>query len=102
METIAKMGTSELADSEVLPARRSDLFVLPCGEDFMVHDESGKSIHVLNPVAGAILDQCDGETMIQALVVKLRETYDVDEETLCRDVRCMLCEFREKNLLEAP
>ncbi len=59
------------------------------------------SIYTLNAVAGEIWNLLDGTRGVDEIVVALRESYDIDAETVRVDVSRVLGELEEEGLIVA-
>ena len=89
-------------DSLARPKRLTDLPVreLPDGDVIVLQLEGSKAI-VLNVLAGAILDLCDGSRTIEEMVTFLCEHVPgVTRAVVLEDVRALIAQLIETGVLE--
>jgi PqqD family protein of HPr-rel-A system len=82
------------------PTQCAGLEIRKAGNEVLVHDPAGGQVHVLNEVAGRILELCDGtrpQAQISAAIVA--ET-NADAAIVEPDVAAILERFRALGLLE--
>jgi len=63
------------------PRRRNDLVDRNLGEETIVYDAEGRTVHVLNVTGQVIWSLCDGEHDMSDMVDALRATFVIDEDT---------------------
>lgn len=69
------------------------------GEAVVVRQSSAEVL-VLNGVGADVLAMADGERTVGAWIAELLAAYEVDAETLARDVLAFAAELTEAGLLE--
>jgi PqqD family protein of HPr-rel-A system len=83
------------------PLRRPDVVVKELGDETLLYNAEGKSIHVLNPTAHVIWQHCDGDHDVHAIEDALRSSFSVPEDhDVQADIQRTLDEFRDKGLLQ--
>lgn len=67
-------------------------------------DPEGRTLHVLNGMALALWELCDGETTVAEMVAAACTLFDGDEKAVRRDIERALSLFTDAELLvwEAP
>jgi len=70
------------------------------GAEAVVVRQSGPEVLVLNGVGARVIEGVDAKTTVAALVARLAEEYDVDPQTLERDVTSFLSELAEGGVVE--
>lgn len=80
--------------------RRSDVRYRRIEGEAVVVRQSSAEVLVLNGVGADMLDLADGERSVSAWIDDLFEVYDIDPETLARDVLAFAAELTEAGLLE--
>jgi hypothetical protein len=82
------------------PSRRSDILLQEIGKEVFLYDPSKGVLHVLNPTAIFVWNQCDGEHTITEIEENLRENFQVaDEIELHRDVMEIVQTFKDLGVL---
>ena len=82
------------------PMRRSSLSYQKIDEETVILDCEQGLVHELNPTASFVWDYCDGDSSIGSIVDHLTTAYNVDQDTALSDVRAIIAQFRDLNLLE--
>jgi radical SAM protein with 4Fe4S-binding SPASM domain len=82
------------------PKRKENLIVEEMDGDLILADFQTSQMHVLNPIAAAVWDMCDGRQTVDDMVRLLAEHFQVESAQVRPDVERMLEEFRSKGLLE--
>ena len=82
------------------PVRLSTITQQTIGDETLLLDAKGGTVHVLNTTAQAIWRLCDGEHTQAAIVSELREQFELPSaDTVEQDVRHTLNQFLDKGLL---
>ena len=79
--------------------RRGDLSVEEVAGETLVLDDLGGCVHQLNPTAGFIWKQCDGQTSLQRIAERLVEEFDVAENVARQDVASAIAHLCKLHLL---
>lgn len=69
-------------------------------EAVVVRQQAAETL-VLNDVAAAVLERCDGSTPLGSILEQLNADYLVDAETLAKDVHRFVRELIASGVLEA-
>ena len=69
------------------------------GDEYVFYEQDGDKVHVLNGTAREIFLLLDGERTLEDVVAALGRRYDVDDETLARDVADTVAHLRRLRLL---
>lgn len=83
------------------PERRSDVSVRVVEGETVVLDRQEELIHQLNQTASYIWDRCDGKSAMAEIASQLAEEFDIDPETVARDVAGIVGQLQSLNLLES-
>ena len=83
-----------------MPKKIAGLEMSSVGNEVLVHDSSHGKVHVLNAIAGRILDLCTGENTPERIADVLSSEYRADATVVRRDVDALLVEFASLQLLE--
>ena len=81
------------------PQRRLDLVCRIIDGETVILNREASILHRLNPTASFIWECCDGKSQIDAIVVRLADTFDVDPRVCRQDVDEMLSKLQSLNLL---
>ncbi|MGH9324039.1 MAG: PqqD family protein [Vicinamibacteria bacterium] len=79
---------------------RSDVRFRVVGNEAVVVLQDAAEVIALNDMGGCLLTLLDSGRSVDALVEALSAEYDVDGETLRRDVESFLAELREAGVVE--
>ena len=83
------------------PIRNPDILRQEACKETLLYSPAGRAVHVLNPTARTIWEQCDGQHSIGDIAQALREQFaTAPEHDLEGDVRRTLQAFAEKGLLQ--
>ena len=69
------------------------------GGEYMFYDEDGDRHHVLNATAREVFLLCDGTRTAEEVVREMMQRFEVDEETLRRDVPKVIEDLLKLSLL---
>jgi hypothetical protein len=92
---------SLLEPENCFPKRRSDLYTRVIDGETVVLDRKGSLIHQLNQTASYIWDRCDGKSARAEIASQLAEEFDIDPETVARDVAGIVGQLQSLNLLQS-
>jgi hypothetical protein len=81
------------------PARARNLEIRSAGSEQLVQNSATGQIHVLNALAGLILERCDGSTTLARIVDEIVAAKDIDRAAAARDVVTVCKDFRGKGLI---
>jgi len=82
------------------PSRKSDILLQEIGNEVFLYDPTKGVLHVLNPTAILVWNQCDGEHTMTEIEENLRETFQVaDEIELHSDVMEIVQNFTELGVI---
>ncbi len=81
------------------PARKSDVWLRQSDKENVVYDPDTGSVHLLNSTAMAIWVLCDGQTDPAEMVDAICELSGLPGEVVVEDVRRILLQFEEANIL---
>lgn len=82
------------------PKLRSDLLTREVEDEFLVYEPEGGEVYLMNPMAAAILELCDGSRDAAAIAAEILDVLEADPQTVQADVERALEELSEKKLLE--
>lgn len=84
------------------PRQRTDLLIQDLGDEYLLYDAKGKTLHVLNMTAYTVWGLCDGQHTPDQMVDALFERFDCQDPRpqVQRDVEETLAIFAEKGLLD--
>ncbi len=68
-------------------------------EEFLIYDDEGDRVQVLNGTAREIYVRCDGSRSIEDLAREIRAIFEVDEATALRDVEATVRELTRLGIL---
>jgi len=83
------------------PTRSGDLEIRKAGNEVLVHHPAGGQVHVLNEVAGRILELCDGAHSEPQIVAAIVAETNANAAIVEPDVAAILERFRALGLVEA-
>ena len=90
----------ELSPDTVLKVRPDVRFRRVLDEAVVVRQAAAEAL-VLNEVAAAVLEKCDGSASLAGIIEALEGEYEVDSATLRSDVLRFASELVESKVLEA-
>jgi hypothetical protein len=95
-----KEGTPNMTPQK--PRQRTDLLIQDLGDEYLLYDAKGKTLHVLNMTAYTVWGLCDGQHTPDQMVDALFERFDCQDPRpqVQRDVEETLAIFAEKGLLD--
>jgi hypothetical protein len=89
-----------MIDKDAVFRRRSDIRYRIVGPEAVVVRQSVPEVLVLNGVGARVVERIDGTLTVDALVTALASEYDVERETLERDVIAFLDDLAEGGVIE--
>jgi hypothetical protein len=89
-----------MIDKDSVFRRRSDVRYRIVGPEAVVVRQSVPEVLVLNGVGARVVERIDGTLTVDTLVSALAGEYDVERETLERDVVAFLGELAEGGVIE--
>jgi hypothetical protein len=89
-----------MIDKDSVFRRRSDVRYRIVGPEAVVVRQSLPEVLVLNGVGARVVERIDGTLTVDTLVSALAGEYDVERETLERDVVAFLGELAEGGVIE--
>ena len=81
------------------PTRKPDVWLRQTETENAVYDPTTGAVHLLNPTAMAIWALCDGETDPDEMVDAICELSGLPREVVVEDVRRILLQFEEADIL---
>ena len=81
------------------PARKSDVWLRQSDKENVVYDPETRTVHMLNTTAMAIWVLCDGDTDPDEMVDAICELSGLPREVVEEDVRRVLLQFEEADIL---
>ena len=90
---------STSGDHDRAPRMTAGLEIREIGDEVFVHDQSAGKLHVLNPVAGAILQLCDGIHSPGAIASEISRKTGEDPSVVEADLTEILAEFGTLGLI---
>jgi hypothetical protein len=81
------------------PTQTNGLEIRKAGSEVLVHHAAGGQVHVLNEVAGRILELCDGTRSEPEIVAAIVGETGAETAIVGPDVAVILNRFRELDLL---
>ncbi len=69
------------------------------GDEYLIYDDAGDRVHVLNATAREIYLLCDGDRSEGEMARELMSRYDVSEDVALRDIRETLDDLIERGLV---
>lgn len=82
------------------PRQSAEITQQQIGNETLLLDGQGKTVHVLNATALTIWECCDGNHTIPQIEAALREQFAVSAETpLTKDIDDALSQFHKKGLV---
>jgi hypothetical protein len=82
-----------------VPRRNEELVVREVEEEVYVCADDGESMHILTDVAADIWRACDGVQSVADIADLLMAAYDIDRDTLERDMAEYLQDLESKKLI---
>jgi hypothetical protein len=89
-----------MIDKDWIFRRRSDVRYRVVGPEAVVVRQSVPEVLVLNGVGARVIEGIDGSLTVDALVTALAGEYDVERQTLERDVVAFLGELAQGGVIE--
>jgi len=84
------------------PARKTDVWLRQSDKENVVYDPETRAVHMLNTTAMAIWVLCDGDTDPDEMVDAICELSGLPREVVEEDVRRVLLQFEEADILTWP
>jgi hypothetical protein len=81
------------------PAKTTGIEIRKIGDDVLVHDPAHEKVHVLNKMAGHVLELCDGEHSPSEIARSLSDATGAQIALVTRDVEAVLGDFFALKLL---
>jgi hypothetical protein len=82
------------------PMRKTQVISQRAGRDTLLYDRAADQVHLLNPVAAAIWEQCDGRHVADEIAARLARTFaGATGRDLTADVEAALALFAARGLL---
>ncbi len=78
---------------------KSGVVVQEVDGELLVLDRENEQIHQLNAIASLIWSCIDGQSGLEQIAARVTEKYEVAPDVAKRDVKKLLEEFSEKNLI---
>ena len=75
------------------PTKAENLEIRKVGDEVLVHDPAHGKVHVLNAIAGAILELCDGTRTSAEIASSIAAATGADLAVVSRDLAAILQEF---------
>ena len=83
----------------VRPERKPDLWLRKTERENVVYDPATSAVHILNPTALAIWEQCDGNTTPEEMVDAICSLSGLPRDVVEEDVSRILKEFEQASIL---
>jgi hypothetical protein len=93
------MTNDTILTLDAMPQRAPGLEVRSAGSEQLVQSSATGHVHVLNALAGLVLQRCDGATPLERIVDDIVATTEVDRARAERDVLSVCADFRAKALI---
>lgn len=90
---------SQTLTMDTKPRKLENLFIKKVGEEFLVYNQKGESIHILNETAAFIFDLCTGDHTLKDIAGKLRNSFEVSGD-IESDVKETIENLESLKLLE--
>lgn len=82
------------------PKQSAEIQQQQIGNEILLLDGKGKTVHVLNATAFTIWECCDGSNTVTQIEAALREQFEISAgTTLTKDVTATLDALRQKQLI---
>ncbi len=81
------------------PSRKPDVWLRQAEKENVVFDPGTGAVHMLNATAMAIWVLCDGETTAEEMIDAICELSGLPPEVVVEDVRRILLQFDEADIL---
>ena len=83
------------------PLRRQGILSKGLGNEIVIYDKDGKTIHVLNCTAHTIWELCDGSHTLPEMeqIIRARFAIPDGKDDVAADIQCVLTEFAKKGLI---
>ena len=81
------------------PRRREDLEISEVVDGYVVYDPAHDRVHYLNRTAAVVLELCDGELDVPAMVALVGSAWDLPEPP-DEEVRACLARFAAEGLVD--
>lgn len=82
------------------PTMVQGLEIRKVGDEVLVHDTAQQKVHVLNDVAGRIMELCDGTRSNAAIASQVSAETGADLAIVGPDVDAIVAQFLDLNLLQ--
>jgi len=82
------------------PRRRMDIVAREMQAEILLYDSKQDSTHLLNPTAAAIWEMCDGTRTPEEIAKEILQVLPADRKTVLADVKRIISEFSEEDLLQ--
>ena len=79
--------------------RSSHVLLTRAGDEGVLVDETGGSVHVVNATAARVWELCGEGATFNSVLHAMSAEYDIDEAELRGDLEAVLSEFRELSLV---
>ena len=86
-------------DPDALPRRHPDVLFREVDEEVYLCAADGATMYTLTDVGADIWRVCDGSRSVRDIAEHLLEIYEIDRETLQRDLEEFLGVLHERNLV---
>jgi Coenzyme PQQ synthesis protein D (PqqD) len=93
------MTNDSILTLDATPQRAPGLEIRSAGSEQLVQCSATGHVHVLNALAGLVLQRCDGATPLERIVDDIVAVADVDRARAERDVLSVCADFRAKALI---
>lgn len=82
------------------PRRRVDIIAREIEDEILLYDPQQNSTHLLNPIAAAIWELCDGTRTPEETAEEIVHVLPADRQAVLSDVKRIIQEFSENGLLQ--
>ena len=86
--------------AEIKPRKLPEIKERNVGNEMMLYDVAGKTIHVLNNTASFVWTCCDGNHTTDDMVKKATGAFNITEDQANTDIEECLASFRELNIIQ--
>jgi|SRR5579884_928511 len=84
-----------------LPKRHSNLAIEKSAHKVIVHDRTRDYVHILNPRAAGVLEQCDGTRTCEQLAKELCTESQAPYDRIAGEVAHLVATFADLALIES-
>ena len=88
-----------LIDNGSRITRSSHVLLTRAGDEGVLVNETGGSVHVVNATAARVWELCGDGATFNSVLHAMSAEYDIDEAELRGDLEAVLSEFRELSLV---